>query len=89
MTDKTSFTHNTILLKDRKVFEADGIDGVVSFDEDYVKLITNLGILSIEGENLVIESLSKETKKIFISGQINGIFYSIEKKKKSKWGSEK
>lgn len=89
MTDKTAFTHNSIVLKDRKVFEADGIDGVVSFDEDYVKLITNLGILSIEGENLVIENLSKETKKIFISGQINGIFYSIEKKKKAKWGAEK
>ncbi len=89
MTENTTLGHGSVSLKDRSRLEADGIDGVISFDEDYVKLISDLGVLNIEGEGLVIESLNKENKRILITGKISGLFYTTEKKKKPVWGRER
>jgi len=71
-----------LFLSDRRKIDIDGVEGVVGFDEDYVTLITSVGKLSIEGEELIIENLSKETGKISIKGKINAIIYSDKQVKK-------
>lgn len=69
----------TLTLKDRKSVTLDGVNNIVGFDDTYISLSTDLGRAVIEGHDLKVESLSKESGCIQISGHINGIFYSEEK----------
>ena len=68
-----------LTVKDRKSVTLDGVKNVEGFDEGYVSLATNLGKVVIEGRGLKIESLTRENGVIFISGTINGVYYSEEK----------
>ncbi len=77
-------------LKDKTVtlvlgssFSMYGVNDIRGFDEGYVSLDTSSGRISIEGEDLKIESLSKEDGHVFISGSVSGVFYDIEKKSKN------
>ena len=55
-----------------------GVKDIRGFDEGYVSLDTASGKISVEGENLKIESLSKEDGHVFISGNVSGVFCDIE-----------
>lgn len=89
MVEKAATNHSGFKVLNRQTLEADRVSGVLTFDEDYVKIATEFGILNIEGEGLVIENLNKDDRKILIKGKINGTYYSEEKKKKSSWGRQK
>ena len=65
-----------MIIRDREVFEAGGVESVLTFDEDYVKMKTDLGILVVEGKCLRIENLSKENGKILIVGEVGSVYYS-------------
>ena len=71
-----------ITITNRKTLTLNGVLSVDSFGEDYLVLCTSLGELTVEGENLKIESLSKENGEIFIVGKINAFFYKEEKTEK-------
>lgn len=75
-----------IKIENKKSFIADGIEAVLSFDDDFLSLETVNGRLSIEGKELKILDLSKENKKITVSGDITGVFFEGEKKKKGLFG---
>ena len=69
----------TLTVKDRKNVVLDGVNNIEGFDETYISLSTDLGRVVIEGRDLKVESLSKETATIQISGHINGVYYSEDK----------
>lgn len=76
-------------LKDRTVtvilgssFSMYGVEDIRGFDEGYVSLDTSSGKISVEGERLKIESLSKEDGHIYISGNVSGVFCDVEKNAK-------
>ncbi len=73
---------SALSLKDRKKLTIDGVENVLGFDSDYVSLSTSLGRVGVEGEDLKIESLTKEIGEVVITGRINGIFYSDERQSK-------
>ena len=75
-----------IFIFDRKRIEIDNVIGVCTFDEDYVSLESEFGRISIEGAGLMIDNLNKESKKISISGRINGVYYNDAKPKKRLFG---
>ncbi len=70
---------NVLTVNDRKSVSLNGVNNVLGFDEGYVTLDTALGRVGIEGNDLKIESLSKENGVIFISGNISGVYYSEPK----------
>ena len=70
---------NRLLITDRERVEINGVINVESFGEDYLILNTSLGQITIEGNDLKIESLTKENGEILIVGKINGLFYKDEK----------
>lgn len=73
-TEGTHQSHSAFLY-DRKKAELSGITEVESFHDSGIILASSLGEISIEGEELKIDSFSVESGKISISGHINGLFY--------------
>ena len=64
-----------IKITDRKKTEIDGVDGILAFDDRFIKLDMEGCALIIEGEELRIENMIKDTKKILITGFILGLYY--------------
>lgn len=69
-------------LKNREELTVDGAEGILSFEDYSLVVKTSLGKLTVEGEGMVIDSLTKETGKIVIKGKISGMYYSDNKKAK-------
>ncbi len=78
-----SLKKSTMSLLDRKVLTLNGVDNVIGFDSNYVSLSTNMGKVGVEGDELKIESLTKDSGTVVITGKISGIFYNEPKASKS------
>lgn len=65
-----------IRLFSRKRLELTGIEEVESFTDNSIQMHSALGSLSVEGENLKIESFSTEKGELLIDGRIDSIWYS-------------
>ena len=70
--------------------ELTGIEDVDSFSESSGVAETVMGALSIEGEELRIESFSSGTGRLSVKGKIDGLFYFGDRgAKKKRAGSPK
>lgn len=84
---------NTVMqdihLENREKLNISGVKDVLSFDDQMVILETELGLLTIKGENLRINKLSIDTLDVSIDGKINTLVYSENSydKKSGKNGS--
>ena len=76
---KEEIKHSLLTVKDRSRITINGVTNVAGFDQSFVTLDTNEGIISVEGQELKIESLSREGGVIEIIGKIEGVFYSKQK----------
>ena len=82
MDNKRSDKPHQIKLDERRRLEIEGVEGVISFDEDYVHILSHMGAIEIDGAGMLIEDLSKSDGKILITGTINQISYKDGIKKK-------
>lgn len=64
-----------LTLSDRKKFILSGAAEVISFDENAVVLKTDLGTLTIHGQQLHLKTLSPENGQVTIDGQIVALLY--------------
>lgn len=72
-----------LVLENREKLSISGVNDVLSFDDQIVILETQLGLLTIKGENLRINKLSIDSEEVVIEGEINNLAYSekdIERK---------
>ena len=67
---KEEIKHKNLNVRERNNLSLDGVCNIVGFDETLVSLATSEGKIIIEGENLKIESLTRELGEIDISGKI-------------------
>ena len=65
-----------IHLENREKLNISGVKDVLSFDDQMVILETELGLLTVKGENLRINKLSIDTLDVSIDGVINTLIYS-------------
>ena len=65
-----------IVLENREKLNITGVLDVLSFDDQIVILETELGLLTVKGENLRINKLSLDTTEVTIDGQVNQLAYS-------------
>ena len=65
-----------LFLENREKLNITGVKDVLSFDDQMVILETELGMLTIKGENLRINKLSIDTSEVSIDGQVNTLIYS-------------
>ena len=75
-----------LVLENRGKLSISGVLDVLSFDDQVVIVETELGLLTIKGEDLRINKLSIDTSEVVIEGDIYSMNYS-EKEMDKKNGS--
>lgn len=65
-----------VILENREKLTVSGVVDVLSFDDQIVIVETDLGLLTIKGENLRINKLSLDTTEVIVEGKIFSLSYS-------------
>jgi len=65
-----------LILENREKLNITGVNDVLSFDDQIVILETQLGLLTVKGENLRINKLSIDNEEVIIEGEINNLCYN-------------
>ena len=71
--------HEIKIIK-RKEMSISGVEEVISFDEESVRLMSSEGEIYIEGEDIKIGVLDTDRGLVTLSGKINGVYYVSEDK---------
>ena len=77
--DRKNINNNIIqnlVLENRQKLSISGVIDVLSFDDQVVIVETELGLLTIKGENLRINKLSIDTSEVVVEGEIYNLAYS-------------
>ncbi len=77
MEETTRKSHN-IIIEDRKKFTLTGVKDVLSFDENNIVLLTQLGKLTLRGEDLKLGQFDNNKGDISGEGKIYAFGYSDE-----------
>ena len=72
-----------IVLENREKLNVSGVNDVLSFDDQVVMVDTELGLLTVKGENIRINKLSLDTAEVIIEGEISSLSYSQNKQEKN------
>ena len=72
-----------LVLENRKKLSVSGVNDVLSFDDQVVMIDTELGLLTVKGENIRINKLSLDTAEVIVEGEISSLSYSQNKQEKS------
>ena len=72
--EDAQFPHK-LTLNERKSLTMTGVTEVVSFDENAVILKTSLGLLTIQGQDLKLKTLSLEGGQVAVDGQVVALVY--------------
>ena len=73
-----------IILENRGKLSISGVLDVLSFDDQVIMVETELGLLTIKGENLRITKLSIDTSEVIVEGNISYLAYSNKEVEKNK-----
>jgi len=76
-----------VILENREKLTISGVLDVLSFDDQIVILETELGLLTVKGENLRINKLSLDTTEVIVEGSIGNLSYSEKNLDKKSGGS--
>ena len=68
-----------LILENRGKLSISGVLDVLSFDDQVVIVETELGLLTVKGENLRINKLSIDTSEVIVEGDISSLTYSDSK----------
>ena len=72
-----------LILENRSKLSVSGVNDVLSFDDQVVIVDTELGLLTVKGENIRINKLSLDTAEVIIEGDISSLTYSQNKQEKN------
>lgn len=70
-----AFPHN-LTLEDRKKLTVSGVSDIGSYDEQTIVALTDLGELTVKGEDLHIIRMSVEMGELAVEGNISSLSYS-------------
>ena len=80
-----NIVHN-LVLENRNKLNVSGVKDVLSFDDELVIIETELGLLTINGNNLKINKLSIDTGDVIVEGEIFNLGYNDPSKKTQESG---
>lgn len=75
-----------LTMNERKTLTATGVTEVVSFHDSAVVLRTSLGTLEIQGQQLVLKTLSIEGGQFAVEGHICALYYEEPRSDRGFWG---
>lgn len=81
--NKTGVIQN-LILENRQKLSISGVLDVLSFDDQVVMVETELGLLTVKGENLKINKLSIDTSEVIVEGDISYLAYSDKTQERTK-----
>ena len=86
---KTTYKENmntlqNLILENREKLTISGVIDVLSFDDQVVVVETELGLLTVKGENIRINKLSIDTSEVIVEGEISYLAYSDKETEKTK-----
>lgn len=67
-----------LILENREKLTITGVVDVLSFDDQIVIVDTQLGLLTVKGEDLRINKLSIDSSEVVIEGEVFNLGYSEE-----------
>lgn len=73
---KTTNVIQNIILENREKLNVSGVLDVLSFDDQIIIVETELGLLTIKGENLKINKLNLDTSEVTLDGLVSSLTYS-------------
>jgi len=73
--DESISDKHSLIIENREKLIMNGVQKVISFDDETILLQTNLGKISIKGENLHIDSFNNEVGELSAKGKINAVIY--------------
>ena len=76
-----------LILENRGKLSISGVLDVLSFDDQVVILETELGLLTVKGENIRINKLRIDTSEVIVEGDISSLSYSEKGNDKTPKGS--
>lgn len=76
MSIENNSTIQNLVLENREKLSISGVLDVLSFDDQVVIVETELGLLTVKGNNLRINKLSLDTSEVVVEGEIYNIAYS-------------
>ena len=82
-TVKTGVIQN-LILENREKLSISGVLDVLSFDDQVVMVETELGLLTVKGENLKINKLSIDTSEVIVEGNVAYLSYSEKNQERTK-----
>lgn len=82
-TNTTTNVIQNLVLENREKLSVSGVNDVLSFDDQVVMVDTELGLLTVKGENIHINKLSLDTAEVIIEGEISSLSYSQKSIEKS------
>ena len=85
MPGNTAERRHGLELSDRNILHMTGVTKVESFDDREILLVTQLGLLSVKGENLHIRHLDLEQQELLLDGAIAALSYTGETRRKGGW----
>ena len=72
----------TLTVINRETLFINGVSKVLGADSEYILLECETGRITVEGENLAIENLTKENGDLHVTGTISAVVFSDEKKQR-------
>ena len=72
---KSALPHN-VVLEDRRVLRVSGVCDVDSFDEQTVIAFTNMGEMTVRGEDIHISRLNVDTGELELEGNFYALTYT-------------
>lgn len=73
-----------LILENRGRLSITGVNDVLSFDDQVIIVETELGLLTVKGENLRVNKLSIDTSEVIVEGEISYLSYSDKESDKGK-----
>lgn len=73
-----------LILENRGKLSISGVLDVLSFDDQVIIVETELGLLTVKGENIRINKLSIDTSEVIVEGDIASLTYSDKNTEKTK-----
>lgn len=67
---------HALTLSGRKTLTMTGVNEVVSFDDAAVVLRTELGTLTVQGEQLRLKTLSTDGGQVAVTGEVSALTYA-------------